>query len=63
MVQWLRLRASPAGEVGLIPGLGTKISQAECCGQKKKIKDIEKKRKEKNLGEMYDKKKEFTVYL
>ena len=52
--------------MGLIPGLGNKISKAVCCDQKKKkkmIKDIERKRKEKNLGEMYDKKKEFTVYL
>ena len=28
MVQWLRLRASTAGGVGTIPGLGTKIPHA-----------------------------------
>ena len=28
MVQWLRLHASPAGVMGLIPGQGTKILHA-----------------------------------
>ena len=33
-VQWLGLRASNAGGTGSIPGQGTKILQAACCGQK-----------------------------
>ena len=37
MVQWLRLHASTAGGMGLIPGRGTKISQAVWCGQEKKL--------------------------
>ena len=39
-VQWLRLRASTAGVVGLIPGQGTKILQAVQYGQKKKISSV-----------------------
>ena len=35
-VQWLRLPASNAGDVGLIPGQGTKIPHAEQHSQKKK---------------------------
>ena len=35
-VQWLRLCASSAGDVGLIPGQGTKILHAVGRGQKKK---------------------------
>ena len=34
VVQWLRLHASNAGGVGLIPGLGTKSPHAARCGQK-----------------------------
>ena len=37
-VQWLRLCASDAGGVGLIPGQGTKILQAAQCSHKLKIK-------------------------
>ena len=36
MVQWLRLHASDAGDVGLIPGQGTKIPHAMGRGQKEK---------------------------
>ena len=32
VVQWLKLLASNAGGVGLIPGLGTKILHAKQCG-------------------------------
>ena len=35
VIQWLRLCASNAGDVGLIPGQGTKISHATWHGQKK----------------------------
>ena len=47
LVQWLRLCASNAGDVGLIPGWGTKISHAMWHGQKKKKekKDIYLKKK------------------
>ena len=41
MVQWLGLHVSPAGDMGLIPGWGTKTPQAEQDGQKfffKKVK-------------------------
>ena len=34
MVQWLRLRASTAGDAGWIPGWGTKIPHTMRCGQK-----------------------------
>ena len=34
MVQWVRLHASNAGGVGLIPGQGTKIPQAVGHNQK-----------------------------
>ena len=34
--QWLRLSASTAGGLGLIPGWGTKIPHAEKPGQKVK---------------------------
>ena len=34
MVQWLRFHASNAGGTGQIPGRGTKIPHALCCGQK-----------------------------
>ena len=38
MVQWLRLFASKAGGLSLIPGQGkTKISHAEFPGQKRKV--------------------------
>ena len=37
-MQWLRLRASNAGGVGLIPGWGTKVPHAARLGQKKKKK-------------------------
>ena len=33
-VQWLRLRASHAGGMGLIPGQETKIPNAMQCGKK-----------------------------
>ena len=36
VAQWLRLCASNARGVGLIPGQGTKIPHAIQCGQKKK---------------------------
>ena len=36
VVQCLRLHASNAGGVGLIPGQGTKILHAKLCSQKKK---------------------------
>ena len=39
-VHWLRLHASTAGGVDLIPGQGTKILQAAGCGQKKYINII-----------------------
>ena len=35
-VQWLRLRASTAGSMSLIPGQGTKIPRATLCSQEKK---------------------------
>ena len=39
VIQWLRFDlAANAGELGLIPGQGTKIVQAEPCGQKIKNK-------------------------
>ena len=37
-VQWLRLWASTAGDVGFIPGWGNKIPQAESCDQEKESK-------------------------
>ena len=37
-VQWLRLPASNAGDVGLIPGQGTKTPHAEQHSQKKERK-------------------------
>ena len=37
-VQWLRLHAASAGDAGLTPGKGTKISHAEWYGQGKKKK-------------------------
>ena len=40
VVQWLRLCASNAGVVGLIPGQGTKIPDAALCGQKKKKRGL-----------------------
>ena len=36
MVQWLRLHASKAGDVGSVPGWGTKILHASWHGQKRK---------------------------
>ena len=41
VVQWLRLRAPTAGGMGSIPGWGTKILHAACCGQKKKKNAVE----------------------
>ena len=41
-VQWLTLWVSTAGNVGSIPGQGTKIPQGERCGQKRR-KKIERK--------------------
>ena len=38
VVQWLRLESSNAGDMGLIPGMGTKIPHAAEPGQKKKRK-------------------------
>ena len=38
MVQWLRLRASTAGGMGLISDWGTKILHALWCSQKTKTK-------------------------
>ena len=38
VVQWLELHASTAGDMGLIPGQGTKILHAVQRGQKKKKK-------------------------
>ena len=35
-VQWLRLHASNAGDMGWIPGRGTKIPHASRCSKKKK---------------------------
>ena len=35
VVQWLKLHASIAGDVGSIPGPGTKILHAKWCGKKK----------------------------
>ena len=37
---WLRLHASNAGAVGLIPGRGTKSLRVVWCGQKNKISKI-----------------------
>ena len=34
VVQWLGLCASTAGDIGFIPGGGTKIPSAAQCGQK-----------------------------
>jgi len=34
-IQWLRLYASSAGDVGLTPGQGTKIPHAAQCSQTK----------------------------
>ena len=42
MVQWLRLRAFNAGGVSSIPGRGTKSPHATWCGQKIKIKKLNK---------------------
>ena len=44
-VHWLRLRASPAGSMGLIPGQGTKILHARPHSQKKKNGAEKKERK------------------
>ena len=42
VVQWLRLCASIAGGMGLIPGWGTKILHATQCSQKQKKKNLNK---------------------
>ena len=47
VVQWLRLCASNAGGMGLIPGQGTKILHASRCGKEKKKK---KKKKDTELN-------------
>ena len=44
VVQWLRLESSNAGDMGLNPGMGTKIPHAAEPGQKKK------KEKKKSYG-------------
>ena len=36
VVQWLRVHASEAGGLGVLPDRGTKISHATQCGQKEK---------------------------
>ena len=41
-VQWLRLRASNAGGVDLIPGWGTKTPHAVWCSQKMKTMKLTK---------------------
>ena len=43
-VQWLRFHASTEGVTGSIPGWGTKIPQAEQCGQKKKERKYVKRK-------------------
>ena len=35
VVQWLRLYTSTVGDIGLIPGQGTKLLHAVQCSQKK----------------------------
>ena len=52
MVQWLRLCASPAGDVGSILSWGTKILQATWCDQKKKRERQRERgeKKKKNSG-------------
>ena len=47
VVQWLRLHASTARDVGSIPGWGTKIPHAMWCSQKVKKK---KKKEEMDFG-------------
>ena len=42
-MQWLGLRASTAGETGLIPGQGTKIPQAKPSGAARKKKNVNTK--------------------
>ena len=49
VVQWLRLQASTAWGMGLIPGQGSKILHAIWCGQKRK-----KKRKKSYLDKTSD---------
>ena len=39
VVQWLRLPAFNSGDVGSIPGWGTKISHTVWCREKKKKKE------------------------
>ena len=41
-VQWLRLHTCTAGDMGSIPGWGTKIPYAEQSDQKKKKKKLKK---------------------
>ena len=45
VIQWLRLWASNEGDMGCIPGWGSKIPHAPWCGKTKK--EIKKKKKEK----------------
>ena len=49
VVQWLRLHASTAGDMGLIPGRGTKIPHAAGHSHKRK-----KKNKEGNSDTYYN---------
>ena len=58
MVQWLRLHAANAGDVGLIPGQGTKIPHVAQCGQNTK----RKKNLSCNAFSKINAKKNYTVY-
>ena len=49
-VQWLRLRASTAGGMGLIPGQGTKIPHAARCSKNKKRHHKENEKASHILG-------------
>ena len=53
MVQWLGLTAFTAVSPGSVPGQGTKILQAACCGWKRK--------KKKKLKKMFLNKKTLEI--
>ena len=52
-VQWLRLRVSNAGSVGLSPGWGTRILHAVWRGQKKQNKTTERTKPRVNANVNY----------
>ena len=64
VVLWLRLYTSTAGDVGSVPGRGTKIPPAVQCGQKFSFKkDFCSEPPEKNGSTIYEEKAEGATAL